>query len=128
MIKSHDKSSGKKFDEDKVVDALTLLRFTRTFMEIQRLVDERNTEIARQQKGDEVLGGDNEEGGGSAVIEKGSEVKIFESQAKFMIRKGQLDKGILYVNMAMESSSLKESQVTKILAARSKYQILRGRL
>ena len=43
-----------------------------------------------------------------------------------MVRKRQVDKGILYMNMAVESSALEKAQVTKLVAARSKYHILLG--
>ena len=120
MIKSHDKSAGKALDEGKEVDALTMLRFTQTFMEIQKIVDVRNQEIERLKECDEVLG--SKKGGKRSAGEPLSLEKTYESQAKDMVRKGQVDKGILYMNMAVESSS----QVTKLVAARSKYHILLG--
>ena len=61
MIKSHDKSAGKALDEGKEVDALTMLSFTQTFMEIQKIVDAHNQEIERLKECDEVL--DSKKGG-----------------------------------------------------------------
>ena len=124
MIKSHDKSAGKQLDENKEVDGLTMLRFTHTFTEIQKIVDARNQEIARLKECDEVLG--SKKGGKRSAGEPLSLEKTYESQAKDMVRKRQVDKGILYMNMAVESSALEKAQVIKLVAARSKYHILLG--
>ena len=124
MIKSHDKSAGKQLDEDKEVDALTMLRFTQTFMEIQRIVDARNQEIELLKERDEVLG--SKKGGKKSAGEPLALEKTYESQAKHLVRRGQVDKGIQYMDMAVEASALERVQVTKLVAARSKYHILLG--
>ena len=128
MQRSHDISSGKKIEEDtnKEVDALTMLRFTRTFMEIQKIIDERNEEIERRNVKDEVLGNKKKREGEN--VNNVSEEKIFNSQAKHMIRKGLTKKGVIYVTRALELGTVEEAQVKKLVAARSKYQNLLGKI
>ena len=83
MIKSHDKPVGKALDEGKEVDALTMLSFTRTFMEIQKIVDARNQEIERLKECDEVL--DSRKRWQRSAGEPLSLEKTNESQAKHMV-------------------------------------------
>ena len=124
MIRSHDKSSGKNIEGDTEVDALTLLRFTRTFVEIQKIIDERNEEICRRNEKDEVLGHKKKRNKGRTNTS--SEEKIFNSQAKHMVRQGLKDKGVLFLSKALELGTADEVQARHLVAARSKYQNLVG--